>query len=292
MKKMLADAAAGGYAVGYFESWDQYSLEAVIEAAEEANSPVIVGFGGVMMNQEWFGRTGLRALAAMGRTMAEEAQVPVSFLLNEVLSFDHIRQGIAGGFNAVMLDTSHLPFEENVSETRRVVEAASLVGIDVEGECDPLPDASGTMGEHSGSKVTDPQAAAEFVKATGVCALSVAVGNEHIRADGTSAIDMGLLAQIHEAVPVPLVIHGGTGFPDDAVAEAIQWGVAKFNVGSVLKKLYIESIRSLAQSLPTDMDVHAVVGSHKAEDILEKAKNAVKAEVARRMAVYGSKGKA
>jgi len=286
MREMLADALEKSYAVGYFEAWDQYSLEAVLEAAQECNSPVILGFGGVMMNQEWFGSGGLASLAAMGRVVAENAKVPVAYLLNEVLEFDHIEQGLNAGFNAVMLDTSHLPFEENIAHTRKVVEAASKYGADVEGECDPLPDASGTMGEHAGSKKTNPEDALRFVTETGVCALSIAIGNEHIQTEGKSAIDFDLLGRLQKTVPVPLVVHGGTGFPDDCVERAIQLGVAKFNVGSIMKKLYLESIRDSMLSLPARPDFQEQVGSHKSSDFLEVAKNVVKDEVKRRMFVY------
>ncbi|MHB9035487.1 MAG: class II fructose-bisphosphate aldolase [Armatimonadota bacterium] len=292
MRDMLADALRRSYAVGYFEAWDQYSLEAVLEAAQESKSPVILGFGGVMMNQQWFGSGGLAELAAMGRVVAESAKVPVAYLLNEVLSFDHIEKGLKAGFNTVMLDTSHLPFEENITQTRKVVEAASKFGANVEGECDPLPDASGTMGEHAGSKKTDPEDALRFVTETGVCALSIAIGNEHIQTEGKSAIDFELLERLQKTVPVPLVIHGGTGFPDDCVQRAIELGVAKFNVGSIMKKLYLESVRDSMLSLPDRPDFQELVGSHKPADVLEVAKNVVKNEVKRRIIVYKSAEKA
>lgn len=292
MRDMLADAMRNMYAVGYFEAWDQYSLEAVVEAAQESKSPVIIGFGGVMMNQEWFTRGGLAELGAMGRVVAENATVPVAYLLNEVLSFDHITQGLKAGFNAVMLDTSHLPLEQNIAQTCMVVQAANECGANVEGECDPLPDASGTMGEHAGSRKSDPEDARRFVNETCVCALSIAIGNEHIRTDGKSAIDFDLLGRLQNAVSVPLVIHGGTGFPDDCVQRAIELGVAKFNVGSIMKKMYLESVRDSMFLLPDCPDFQQLVGSRKHTDFLEVAKNAVKLEVKRRMAVYGSTGKA
>ncbi len=292
MRDMLKAAVAGGYAVGYFEAWDQYSFEAVLEAAEEARSPVILGFGGVMMNQEWFDAGGLEALAVMGESILQGAGVPVSFLLNEVQTFDQIKRGLAFGFNAVMLDTSHLPLEENIEQTRNVVVAARAHGADAEGECDPLPDASGTMGQQAGSKLTDPDEAAEFVRDTGVAALSVAIGNEHIRTQGESAIDFDLLGRIRDAVDIPLVIHGGTGFPDSAVPRAIELGVAKMNVGSILKQVYLESIRHSAMSLPDKPNFQELIGSRKAGDILVQAKARVRAEVIRRMNVYGSAGKA
>lgn len=292
MRELLADALKRKYAVGYFESWDQYSLEAALEAAEETNSPVILGIGGVMMNQDWFGSGGLQALGAAGCEIAMSSKVPVAYLLNEVLSFEHIERGFRLGFNAVMLDTSHLLLNENIAQTKRVVEAAGPFDADVEGECDPLPDASGTMGDHSGSKKTDPEEAARFVAETGVCALSVAIGNEHIRSEGKSAIDFDLLARLKESVSVPLVIHGGTGFPDEFVIKAIEMGVAKFNVGSIMKKLYLESIALSMANLPEKPDFQTLVGSRKKDDFLIVAKERVKEEVKRRLIVYGSAGKA
>lgn len=292
MRELLETALKNSYAVGYFEAWDQYSLEAVIEAAEESRSPVIIGFGGMMMNQEWFGSGGISRLAAMGRVTAEDAKVPVSYLLNEVESFDHIKQGLAAGFNAVMLDTSELPLEENIVETKKVVDAAHALGADVEGECDPLPDASGTTGAHSGAKKTDPEEASRYVNNTGVDALSVAIGNEHIQTEGKSSIDFDFLARIRDAVPVPLVIHGGTGYPDDAVRLSIELGVAKFNVGSVLKRIFLNKIRESIARLPEKANFQEAIGSRKPGDILQSGKEAAKVEVMRRMVVYGSKDKA
>lgn len=292
MRELLEHALGNKYAVGYFEAWDLYSLEAVKEAAEEMNSPIILGFGGVMMNQEWYSAGGLKALGAMGKVVAEGAKVPAAYLLNEVLSFDHIEQGLETGFNTVMLDTSHMPYEENIRWTKRVVDAAKPYAADVEGESDPLPDASGTMGEHAGSRKTDPEEAARYVAETGVCALSIAIGNEHIKTDGASGTDFELLSKIHDAVPLPLVIHGGTGFADADVARAIELGVAKFNVGSIMKKLYLESVRNTMLSLPEKPDFQEMVGSHKKADFLEVAKNRVKDEVKRRLAIYRSANKA
>src|SRR3990172_3691950 len=97
LSKLLKDAQAGGYAIGYFESWDTYSFEAVLEAAEETNSPVVLGFGGTMMNQTWLERFGIGALGAYGRAIAEQARVPVAFILNEVKQLEHVRKGVLSG---------------------------------------------------------------------------------------------------------------------------------------------------------------------------------------------------
>src|SRR5450759_4553271 len=105
-KDLLAQAQAGGYAVVYFEAWDVYSLEAVLEAAEGENAPVILGFGGAMMDPAWVDGGGLDRLGALGLATARSAKVPVSLLLNEVKTFAQIIRGIHAGFNAVMLDSS------------------------------------------------------------------------------------------------------------------------------------------------------------------------------------------
>jgi ketose-bisphosphate aldolase len=239
--QLLSDAQAGGYAVGYFEAWDLYSLEAVLEAAEAENAPVILGFGGVMMEPRWFDSGGLERLGALGLATARAARVPVSLILNEVTTFAQVVRGIQTGFNAVMLDTSDLPYHENVGLTQRIVEMAHAVGVGVEAEVGMLPDASGEMGGGAG-RLTDPDEAARFVSETGVDALAVSVGNVHTLTDGQADIDLERLAAIHQAVSLPLVIHGGTGFPEEAISQVIPLGVAKFNFGVVLKQAFLAGL--------------------------------------------------
>lgn len=288
MRELLRNAIENGYAVGYFESWDQYSLEAVVEAAEDARSPVIIGFGGMMTDRDWMESGGLELFAAMGRTAAENSKIPVSFILNEIWSIEIALQGLELGMNAVMLDTGDMPLEDNIRLTRKLVKLAHAIGADVEGECGQLADASTETVNHT--MFTNPLEAARYVQETGVDILSVAVGNVHILTKGHSSINFELLAEIHKATNVPLAIHGGTGFPDEAVETAINLGVAKFNVGTIMKKIYLENLHMAFQELPAGAKVHDIVGSRKATDIFENAKNAVKTEVIRRMHVYKSVG--
>ncbi len=284
MKEMLEEALCGGYAIGYFESWDQYSLEAVIEVAEGKGWPVIIGFGGMMMDQGWFDGGGLQCLAALGRATAERTAVPVAFILNEVQTFAQVVRGIQWGFNVVMLDSSHLSFEDNVRATRQVVEVAHAVGVDVEGEVGQLPQESGV--EEGDASLTDPQQAAEFVARTGVDALAVSVGNIHMLSKGVAAIDFERLARIHEAVDVPLVIHGGTGFPDEGVRRAIELGVAKFNVGTVLKKAFWQGLAEAMAHTSSDANPQQVIGSRKRTDIFFQGKERMKSEVERLIDLY------
>jgi len=292
MREMLKTALAGGYAVGYFEAWDQYALEAVLEAAEEARSPVILGFGCRLMNQQWYDFGGQHRLAALGAAAAADAKVPACLLLNEAATFEQVLRGLDWGFEAVMLDTSGLPLEANIAATREVVEVAHARGADVEGEVGRLADASAGPGGAAQSELTDPDDAARYVAGTGVDALSVSIGNVHIMTDGEAHVDLERLARLRAAVSVPLVIHGGTGFPAGAVPRAIELGVAKFNVGTILKDAFLDGIRKALGALPPQVNIQEVIGSRKAGDILQGAKERVKAEVMRRMILYGSAGKA
>lgn len=280
--ELLANALLGGYAVGYFEAWDVYSLEAVVEAAEAAQSPVILGFGGVMMEPGWLDGGGLERLAALGLATAQNARVPVALLLNEVTTFAQTVRGLKAGFNAVMLDSSALPFEVHVQLTRQVVEVAHAVGAAVEAEVGELPDASGEMGGGSGHS-TDPEQARRFVAETGIDALAVSVGNVHTLTGGKATIDWERLAAVHQAVSVPLVIHGGTGFPDEAVSQAIALGVAKFNYGTALKRAFLQGVADAIAALPTPVAYHQSVGSRKQADILQQGKLRVRAEVTHRI---------
>jgi ketose-bisphosphate aldolase len=279
---LLADARAGGYAVGYFEAWDIYSLEAVLEAAEAENSPVILGFGGVMMEPVWFERGGLERLGALGLAAAKTARVPVSFILNEVATYAQVVRGIQAGFNVVMLDTSDLPYAENLRLTQQVAQTAHAVGMGVEAEIGELPDASGEMGGGAG-RMTDPDEAARFVDETGIDALAASIGNVHTLTDGKAVIDLERLEAIHKAVSVPLVIHGGTGFPEEAIADVIKLGVAKFNFGAVLKRAFLDGLREATAALPPTVAIHQVMGSRKEADVLQQGKERMRQEVCRRI---------
>jgi len=281
-KQLLAAAQAGGYALGYFEAWDLYSLEAVVEVAEQEGSPVILGFGGAMTDSEWLDRGGIERLGALGRVTAEQTEVPVSFILNEAQTYAQVVRGLKAGFNVVMLDSSALSYEDNVAVTRRIVETAHAVGVGVEAELGELPDASGEMGGPTG-RMTDPDEAARFLADTGVDALSVAVGNVHILTDGKAEIDWERLAAIHDAVAVPLVMHGGTGFPDDGVARAIELGVLKFNIGTALKQAFIRGVAEALHALPDGVSAQQLIGSRKHSDIMQQGKDRMRREVIRRL---------
>jgi ketose-bisphosphate aldolase len=292
LRSLLDQARAGGYAVGYFEAWDTYSLEAVIEAAEAERSPVIVGFGGMMVDGAWLDNGGISALGAFGRLAAARSHVPVSFLLNEVHTYEETLYGIEAGFNAVMLDTSTWSYDDAVERVGQLVKVAHARGVAVEAELGQLPNAVGGNVDDSAGELTDPDQAATFVARTGVDCLAVAIGNVHLLLGGQATIDLDRLSAIHERAEVPLAIHGGTGFPAALVPEAIRRGASKFNVGTILKKSFLDGIRTALGSAGTDVDVHALLGSHRDADILVAGKHRMCATVREFIRIYGSSGRA
>lgn len=291
---LLAHARANGYALGYFESWDSYSLEAAIEVAEEERSPIIVGFGAMMLADSWLDdRHGIEAFGAMGRALLEGVDVPVAFLLNETHTYEQAVRGIDAGFTFVMIDSQRWPKDEAMAASARLVEVAHPAGVAVEAEFGSLPDFIGGVIVDTHSSMTDPAEAAEFVRETGVDALAVSVGNVHLLTAFTSEIDLGRLAEIRDAVPgTPIVLHGGTGFPDDAVRAAIATGVAKFNVGTRLKKNFLEAVVARTREWTGDESPHDLVGSHKDTDFLVAGKAAFSETVRDFLRLYGSAGKA
>ena len=279
---LLADARAGGYALGYFEAWDGYSLEAVVEAAEAERAPAIIGTGCLLGHQAWFDGGGIELLGALGGEIARQARVPVALLLNETHTLEQSLRGLDAGFNAVMMHT------DDPGTVAQLVAVAHSCGAAVEGELGNLPDAAhGTVGS-----LTDPEEAAAFVEATGVDCLAVSVGNVHLLAHGSAAIDLDRLRAIHERVAVPLVIHGATGFPRDAIAPAIAAGVAKFNVGTVLRTAFLHGLTEAVAELPDEPDVHAAIGSHGPDDVLETGKAAMVEAVRNLIRQYGASGRA
>jgi fructose-bisphosphate aldolase class II len=287
MTEILARAREGGYAVGYFEAWDTYSLEAVVDAAEAEQAPVILGFGCLLVEQQWLEDGGIETLGCIGRHAAARARVPVALLLNEAHKLEHALRGIEAGFNAVMLCTN------DVDVTAGLVAQAHERGVAVEAEVGELP-AGASDGEvdTSHAALTDPDEAAEFVAATGVDCLGVSFGNVHTLEGRVASVDLDRLAAIRDCVEVPLVVHGGSAFPADAVAGAIARGVAKFNIGTVLKRAYLDVLSTAVISVGKNESPHDIVGSHGPRDVLAAGKPRVVDAVRARIRLYGASGRA
>lgn len=289
---LLAKAQESGYALGYFEAWDSYSLEAVIEAAEAENAPVILGFGCMMVSETWLDTGGIEILGNTGLTLAERTYLPVSLLLNEAHTYQQCLTGIQAGFNAVMLDTSAWQVEPAIEQVRELVGVAHAQYVAVEAELGHLPDATEQGIDASLASLTDPEEAASFVERTGVDCLAVSIGNVHLLTHDHAHVDLTRLAAIHEHTSVPLVIHGGTGFPPEAIPAAIRYGAAKFNVGTILKKSFFAGIRESALAFDGSANIHDILGSHREQDFLLAGKSSMQEKVQEYLQLYGSSGRA
>jgi ketose-bisphosphate aldolase len=288
MKEMLAQARRGGYAVTYCESWSLESLQAVVEAGEAEKAPIIVGFNGGFLGHP--GRSkpeDLRYYSCFAPVL-EKCQVPVAFLLNESDDFAQMERAIELGFNAVMVENENLELSTYHEMVKRVVKLAHARGVSVEAQVGHLPNASG----HGGGEATDPATARAFVAETGIDALGVAVGNVHILTEGSKPINGRALDTLRDAVPVPLVLHGGTGIPMEALPSLPRLGVAKVNYGTTLKQVYLEAIRQKLSAYHIPMSPHPFLGMGGPEDILVAGREAVKSKTRELIRALGGSGKA
>jgi fructose/tagatose bisphosphate aldolase len=283
---MIRRAALEKYAVGYFESWSLESLQGVVDAAEEARSPVILGFNGAFLCGDRRASERLSLYAALGRAAAESSTVPCGLIFNECPDDDWVKEAVEVGFNLVMLADPASGPRELTSRVAAITSFAHARGAAVEGEVGELP--CGAQPAHGGS-LTNPSTAALFVAATGVDLLAVSVGNVHIRTSGDDCLDLALLEQIRNCVPVPLVLHGGTGISPRSLRDAVALGVAKVNFGTYLKQRYLAAVRAAIGYDSTDP--HRLLGTGGREDVLMAGRLAVRDAVLERIDLLGCRGK-
>jgi ketose-bisphosphate aldolase len=288
MNGLLAEAQCGHYAVCYCEAWSLESFQAVVEAAEELQSPVITGFNGGFLMHPGRAKPENLAYCAALRAALCSATVPVAFLLNETDSFEQIEDGVRLGFNSVMVENEHLGWDEYRQLVKQVVKVAHSQDVAVEAQIGRLANSA----DHSAAEPADPATARAFVEETEIDALAVAVGNVHILTTGTAPIDLGALERIHDQVKVPLVLHGGTGIPLEVARSCIQLGVAKVNFGTGLKQAYLAAVREKLAAYREPMSPHPFLGMGGREDILVAGREAVKLKVKQLLHGFSSAGKA
>jgi len=246
--QLVRKAAQEGYAVPSFCVWDSETMDTVLRVAERHGAPVIL-----MSGPGEFPLLPPSQMARVARSVAGAYSVPVALHLDHGDSFSQVEACLEAGYTSVMLDYSTKPFAENVAALRRVVELARPMGITVEGELGAVGQIDETTGEGSGfSSLTDPQEAKAYVAQTRVDMLAVSIGNAHGNYPQRPHLDFGLLAELREAAGVPLVLHGGSGTPEEDLRKAISLGIAKVNVASELIRAVRETLmeRWLAGDTP------------------------------------------
>ncbi len=226
MNEILLPAKQGGYGVGFFNAVNVEMARAIIGAAEELKSPVIVGTAEILLPI-----MELQYVADYLIPMAKRASVPVCVHYDHGLTFERCMQALRLGFTSVMYDCSTAGYEENVEQVAKMVEICHAMGAAVEGELGHVGDNEGKGRlENPSDYYTDPDTAADYVKRTGVDALAVAVGNAHGEYKFPPKLDFGRIETIAEKTGIPLVLHGGSGLSDDDFKTAVKKGICKVNI--------------------------------------------------------------
>ncbi|MEE8885429.1 MAG: class II fructose-1,6-bisphosphate aldolase [Eubacteriales bacterium] len=277
-KRLLQDAQAGGYAIGAFNVENMEMVQAVVAAAEEMNSPVIM-----QTTPGTVKYADLRYFYENVRTAAEEASVPVVMHLDHGNSFELAMQALRTGYTSIMIDGSRKPFEENIALTKAVVDACHPSGIPVEAELGKVGGKEDDLEGGDDSPYTDPQQAAEFVERTGVDSLAIAVGTAHGVYKVTPKLDVERITAVRQFVTIPLVLHGTSGVPDEQVAECVRRGMCKVNYATDLRIAFTKGVKSVLAETPDVFDPKKYNAAGREE---------VKKYVMQKMQVVGSVGKA
>ncbi|ETT42355.1 ketose-bisphosphate aldolase [Paenibacillus sp. FSL K6-1122] len=280
MKDLLKVAYENKFAVGSFNVANSEFVKVVITAAEEQNSPAIMQ---IHPNEIDLVTDGFIAYV---REAASKSKVPFVIHLDHGATIKDITRSIRNGYTSVMMDASHLPFEENIAATKEAVELAHLVDVSVEGEL-------GTIGSNEGSSeggadeilYTNPEEAAIFVEQTGIDTLAVAVGTSHgiYPQSKDHSIKIDRLKQIHEKVKIPLVLHGGSDNPDEEIREAVKHGIAKINLSTDMKRAFYNQLRATLDANPK---------AYEPDQLMPEATKAATELVKKKMDLFGSTGKA
>jgi ketose-bisphosphate aldolase len=273
-RQLVEDARRGGYAVGAFNMHSDETTQALLQAAETAQAPVFLQVGRAVIPH-----MGVRKAFEMTRRQAEESGATYAIHLDHG-SHDEVLEAIRLGFDSVMYDGAHLPFEDNIASTRKIVEIAHAFGLPVEAELGRIPDADEAV--DWASYYTDVAEAERFVAETGVDTLAISVGVVHgVPLAEPAPLALDRIAQIRDAVPVPLVLHGASGVPADDVRAAIAAGVAKLNADTDLRMAFRQGIeKTWAQ------------GDRQLEEALRAGRELMVAATVEKMQLYGCAGRA
>jgi fructose-bisphosphate aldolase class II len=265
LREPLQQARAAGRGLAAFNVVHLEHAEALVGAAEDTGLPVVLQ---VSENAVRF-HGALAPLALATRAVADHARVPVVLHLDHAVSVDLVHEALDLGFTSVMFDGSRLDDAANRATTREVVARCHDRGVDVEAE---LGEIGGKDGVHAPGVRTRPDEARQFAVDTGVDALAVAVGSSHAMTARTAALDLALIESIRDVVPVPLVLHGSSGVPDEGLVAAVRAGMTKVNIATHLGSVFTAEVRRLLAADPALVDSRKYLGP---------ARDAMRAEAAR-----------
>ena len=274
-RKLIEDARAGGYAIGAFNMHNVETTEALVWAAEQARAPVFLQVGRAIVPH-----MGVRKAFEMTRRIAEESNAQFVIHLDHG-PWDECLEAIKLGFNSIMYDGAHLPFEENIRTTRRIVEIAHDFGIPVEAELGKIPDVGESV--HWPDYYTDVGEARRFVEETGVDYLAISVGIVHGVIPGLKPEPLAIerTLEIRDATGIPLVLHGASGIPENEVLAARAAGVHKFNADTDLRHAFRAGIEAVWAK-----------GDYQLEDAMAEGRKRMVTATIEKMKLYGCAGTA
>ncbi len=276
-KELLLAAVEGKFAVGAFNANNMEQIQAIVDAAVEERAPVIL-----QVSQGAIRYAGLEFATAMVKAAAAEANVPVVLHLDHGTDFDQNVRCLRAGFTSLMYDGSKKPYEENVAVTSQVVHIAHTCGIPVEAELGRvLQSTDGVSEEDVRNAMTNPDQALDFVQRTGCDSLAIAVGSVHAMQTAAAELDIERIKEIQSKVQIPFVLHGSSGVKEESEVEAIQYGVAKINVATMLNVAFTVALRKAIAEHPDEVDPRK---------LLVNSRDAVKEVVRHKMRLFGSSG--
>lgn len=277
MSAMLQRAEKHGYGVGFFNALNVEMARAVIETAEELNSPVIIGTAEILLPI-----TPLERVAEYLLPMAEKAKVPVCVHFDHGLQFETCMKALRLGFTSIMYDQSTKPYDENCNAVAEMVRIAHAMGVTVEAELGHVGDNEGPNRlDDPSAYFTDPEEAQNYVTATGTDALAVAVGNAHGEYKFEPKLDFERIKQLAKKTGTPLVLHGGSGLSDESFQQAIECGIRKVNIFTDLDKAGAAGIQKALNQ-----------GCCKTSDLIPYSVNEMKVVVRKFLSLFGSVDKA
>ncbi len=299
---VLQKASEKNYAVGAFNFNNMETLQAILEAASELDAPVIVEASEGAVKY-----AGASMLFNMVQALASQISIPVVLHLDHGKDFSLIMTALRAGFTSVMIDASSFPFEENIRQTKRIVDIAHAMGVSVEAELGTLKGIEDSVSvDERNATLINPQQAVTFVSETGVDYLAPAVGTSHgaFKYKGESRIDYERLKEVKKLTKMPLVLHGASGVPesivekaerfgaqlkgakgvsDEVLQEAVTCGINKVNTDTDLRIATVAAIREVLANHPQEIDPRKILGP---------ARTAMKEVVKHRIGLLGSTGKA
>lgn len=278
-KELLSHAWHNSYGVGAFSAHNAETIQAILWAAEEEQAPIMIQVG-----QRVIQSIGLEPMKTMIDILAKGLSVPVCIHLDHSRQYEQTMKAIQLGFQSVMFDGSALPFEENISMTKKVVEVARVLGIGAEGEIGKIGGTEDDITvEEEDAMITTMDEAIAFVEATGVDYVAVSIGTAHGIYKKPPKLAFERLREISQVVQLPIVLHGGSDVPDEQIQNAISLGVAKINVDTELRQAFTRGMREVLENHPEEYHLAVSLGRGRA---------VMKEKVQEKIRLFGSAGKA